>query len=357
MVAVFPEGISHDEVTLQPLKTGAARIALEAADDAGAEDLVTVAVGLVYDAKARFRSRALVRVGRAGEGGAMGRGVRTRRAGHGAAPSPRTWPCSSSASIPRSPRGRRPRSSPGSPSWSCAVPDADRSRRCRAGRPGACRGACLAAAPGRSPESLRQLLVGFATYERDLELLGVSDAQLVAGSARRRLGLRSWGPRCKVLVALPFAAIGALVHVIPFQIMKQVGNGRPTRASRPPSSCWVASCCSPRPTPWSGCSSARAYGTWAGLGAALAAPLCGFLTVRVLERVRRFGGVVEGIGLGAAAGTSCAQCWRHRGDRGGDPGPAAAVRPEAVRYGPRSGPGGRGVAAPRGNGGACRSSS
>jgi hypothetical protein len=38
----------------------------------------------------------------------------------------------------------------------------------------------------------------------------------------------------------------------------------------------------------------RVDGAWAGLGAALAAPLCGFLTVRVLERVRRFGGVVEG---------------------------------------------------------------
>ena len=63
MVAVFPEGISHDETTLQPLKTGAARIALEAVADGGAEDLATVAVGLVYDAKARFRSRALVRVG------------------------------------------------------------------------------------------------------------------------------------------------------------------------------------------------------------------------------------------------------------------------------------------------------
>ena len=63
VVAVFPEGVSHDEVARQSLRTGATRIALEAADGGGAEDLVTLAVGLVYDAKARFRSRALVRVG------------------------------------------------------------------------------------------------------------------------------------------------------------------------------------------------------------------------------------------------------------------------------------------------------
>ena len=63
LVAVFPEGISHDEARLQGLRTGAARIALGAAFDEDVPDVATVPVGLIYDDKARFRSRALVRIG------------------------------------------------------------------------------------------------------------------------------------------------------------------------------------------------------------------------------------------------------------------------------------------------------
>ena len=62
IVAIFPEGISHDEPTLQPLRTGAARIALSAAAD-GVSEIETVVVTLTYDDKQRFRSRAVVRVG------------------------------------------------------------------------------------------------------------------------------------------------------------------------------------------------------------------------------------------------------------------------------------------------------
>lgn len=61
-VLVFPEGISHDEPTLAPLKTGAARMAL-AATDAGARGLHVLPIGLIFERKEQPRSRVLVRVG------------------------------------------------------------------------------------------------------------------------------------------------------------------------------------------------------------------------------------------------------------------------------------------------------
>lgn len=61
-VLIFPEGISHDEPAVQPLKTGAARMAL-AALGRGAKDLVVVPVGLSYADKLRFRSTAAVEIG------------------------------------------------------------------------------------------------------------------------------------------------------------------------------------------------------------------------------------------------------------------------------------------------------
>ncbi|MDX1648326.1 MAG: lysophospholipid acyltransferase family protein, partial [Myxococcota bacterium] len=62
-VALFPEGVSHDAPHLAPLRTGAARIALEAEARFGPLGVRIVPVGLTFDAKGRFRSRALVRVG------------------------------------------------------------------------------------------------------------------------------------------------------------------------------------------------------------------------------------------------------------------------------------------------------
>jgi glycerol-3-phosphate O-acyltransferase / dihydroxyacetone phosphate acyltransferase len=58
-VLIFPEGTSHNEPHVVPLKTGAARM-LARARQRGATGLTFQAVGLEFDARDRFRSRALV---------------------------------------------------------------------------------------------------------------------------------------------------------------------------------------------------------------------------------------------------------------------------------------------------------
>ena len=63
-LALFPEGVSHSDPQLRPLKTGAARIALSAeAEHDGKLGVTIVPVGLYYERKTTFRSSVLLAVG------------------------------------------------------------------------------------------------------------------------------------------------------------------------------------------------------------------------------------------------------------------------------------------------------
>ncbi|HWC66700.1 MAG TPA: 1-acyl-sn-glycerol-3-phosphate acyltransferase [Acidimicrobiales bacterium] len=64
VVAIFPEGTTHDAPQLADLRTGAARIALSA-HAGGAQRLAIAPVSLLFESKLALRSRALVRFGRA----------------------------------------------------------------------------------------------------------------------------------------------------------------------------------------------------------------------------------------------------------------------------------------------------
>jgi glycerol-3-phosphate O-acyltransferase / dihydroxyacetone phosphate acyltransferase len=61
-VLVFPEGISHDDPMLAPLKSGAARMALQAHHE-GVAGIRLLPIGLIFEEKERPGSRVLVRIG------------------------------------------------------------------------------------------------------------------------------------------------------------------------------------------------------------------------------------------------------------------------------------------------------
>jgi glycerol-3-phosphate O-acyltransferase/dihydroxyacetone phosphate acyltransferase len=62
-VLIFPEGKSHDEPALAPLRTGPARIALQAHREGRVRGLAILPIGLVFERKEAPRSRVLVDVG------------------------------------------------------------------------------------------------------------------------------------------------------------------------------------------------------------------------------------------------------------------------------------------------------
>jgi 1-acyl-sn-glycerol-3-phosphate acyltransferase len=293
MIAVFPEGISHDELSLQPLKTGAARIALEAAFDGGIDDLAIVAVGLTYDAKARFRSRALVRL--AVPFGVAGQADSYRADAHAAV-----------RALTRDLSAQLSAVNPSFSSWA----EAERCARMAeviVRSPGASLPADIGLADqlavaarlaaleqGPDAAQLSNLRGAFATYERDLELLGLSDSQVTAGYPRGRLRLAIVWSAVKVIIALPIAVIGVVVHIVPFQIMKSLAK-KPTnegiKATVKLLGCFVSFLLVYVAI---GIVVGEAFGAWAGLLAAVAAPVCGYVAVLLHERVRRVGGLLEG---------------------------------------------------------------
>jgi glycerol-3-phosphate O-acyltransferase/dihydroxyacetone phosphate acyltransferase len=314
LVAIFPEGISHDEPALQPLRTGAARIALGAIDD-GVHDVQTVAVALVYDDKQRFRSRALMRVGRPQS--AVEWEAEFRLDDHAAV-----------RALTDDLARRLRQVGPDYASWSEETELAELAEvvaRPAAGDGGEDGGTGVGAAGaggagGRTSDDVDlvlrqrisdQLAAAGATdkgatalallrrdhdrYRRDLDVLGLTDAQVAAaghsGSLRRPV-VRAQG---LVVAALPFAVLGTAIHVVPYQLVKwaaRVPGNQGVRATVKVIGCFFSFTIVYVVL---GFLVGERFGPLWGVVAAAGAPLCGYLTVRMAERVRRLGGVIRGV--------------------------------------------------------------
>jgi 1-acyl-sn-glycerol-3-phosphate acyltransferase len=292
LIAVFPEGISHDAPRLQTLRTGAARIALGATVEDNLEDLVLVPIGISYDAKARFRSRALVRVGepvpvntwaplyREDQHQAVRTmtddiAARLRNVG----PDYRSWTeaadLSMVAEIVLRPLGTRQPEPVGL------------GRREELAR---LQAASAESAGDGALDPVRQAL---ARYQQELWLLGLDDGQVASSAGRQRHGVALGWAIVKAIAAVPVAVVGTAVHILPYEVVKRlarVPGNEGMRATVKLAGCLVSFSVIYGVIGW--IVGAR-FGIPAGLAASAAGPLSGYVTVLFFERLRRIGGLVE----------------------------------------------------------------
>jgi 1-acyl-sn-glycerol-3-phosphate acyltransferase len=279
-VAVFPEGISYHEPELQPLKTGAARIALGAEAEHGPLGLHIVPVGLTFERKFQFRSRALLQVGnpidvsafRTPQGARDREAVRELTLAIDAGLREVTLNFSSweeaalvaqAAEVFAGGRGR------------LALRElAPLGRRFAEG---------YAALSRRDPARVARVVEVLRGYVDDLEREGLTDPEVRSDwhHARRRGLLRLLG----LFAQAPLAAFGLLANFAPYQLVRRIAR-RVEHEPDQPASFKLLSSLVLYPLTWLGlgCFGQRSAGPWGGVLLVVGAPLCGWIAVRFLER-------------------------------------------------------------------------
>ncbi len=269
-VALFPEGISHSEPSLVPLKTGAARIVLEAARRFPHLSPLIVPIGLTFEARGTFRSqRALLEIGEPDRPCSRDRarsqrckrrewcepcGLRLRRAGVDG--TDRRGPQGGDSPQLRLVGGSAPHRQGGR---SCSRRRPPGAAGTAAGGVAGGAGAAAVAAgagrglPGEPPLAERfllhrALLEGYAElrrrdperpaaaaaavdrYDRMLGALGVRDDQVAASYPAAPAVL--WVARTvlRLLVYLPLALVGIVLNWLPYRVVGEIA----ARAARTP---------------------------------------------------------------------------------------------------------------------------
>jgi len=221
---IFPEGITRDEPSIAPIKTGAARIVLGARAK-GIEGIQITPVGIYYENKASLRSDVSIQIGapinldaeidRFVAPGADD-GPENREAVRGltddieaqlrhVAPDFSDWEEARTMSDGAEILLRSLADDPAEP-----VPLAARDY--------------VAGYLGRRPESGREkLTTSVGSYQQELSDLGLTDAQLLSGMTGRHFLWRLIGWLILSVVLLPFAFVGVVINWIPYLIVKAVG--------------------------------------------------------------------------------------------------------------------------------------
>jgi len=226
---IFPEGVTRNEPSMAPVKTGAARIAL-GARATGAEGLTIVPIGIHYEDKALLRSRIVVNGGRPID---LDRTVDAMSAVEASAPV--SADDREAVRVLTGEIAERLRTvAPDYADWDEAhalSSAAEVTLRAQLDDPSqpvpvGLRDRLANALADRPPERRAAIVDAVHAYERDLEALGVTDADLHQRASARRLSTRLAVQLVAGVLLLPFAVVGAVVNALPLLVVWLVGRRR-----------------------------------------------------------------------------------------------------------------------------------
>lgn len=283
-VAIFPEGLSHSEPSLAPLKTGAARIALGGAALLG-RPIPVIPVGLTFRRKETFRSDALAVVGEPVDwAGLEGRGVedydavreltaRIDAALHAVTVNLDRW---EDAPLVEMAEAVYSAELPSDPSPAARVA---RTRETTA---------AMARLRREDPEEFAELARAVQAHVRTLRVVRMTPREVKASASAAEAAKWTFRQLTVLRTLLPVAAIGMALFYVPYRLTGVLADrARPPRDIRATYKALIGIALH---VVWTVLLAALAWWRWGwkiGLAALVVLPAVAFLTVIVVDMWRR----------------------------------------------------------------------
>jgi hypothetical protein len=157
------------------------------------------------------------------------------------------------------------------------------------------------------------LVEAYETYRRDLTLMGLTDAQVTASYGRRYRPALAWS-LVKLGAAVPPGLVGVAVHALPYQLMKRLAKLPRNESIK--STVKLVGCFFGFSIEYLVIAEIvrRKRGWLSAVIALVAAPLSGYATLRLSERAKSVGGLMEGASIVRSRGAVLPAVLAHRSE-------------------------------------------